>query len=198
MQKNQTVSEMAQEVLERQAKALAHSSGHPLEDASRAVADTEAGRQLRDLANGEHRHQKAQEWRGSAFWERAEERLMHLYCSEALSRLAAEGPYWWLEGYIEWLEGKQERERYYALLEGELAGQRGDALRRRRRASGASSGARKGCAVVHPRRSVCRGREISQNPLAELLRTLSTRSSVNAHPTRLVAKIDLGTSDGGH
>ena len=30
---------------------------------------------------------------------------------------------------MERLEGKQERERYYALLEGELAVQRGDALR---------------------------------------------------------------------
>jgi hypothetical protein len=47
VQKNQTVSEMAQEVLERQAKALAHRSGHFLEDAREAVSDTEAGRQLR-------------------------------------------------------------------------------------------------------------------------------------------------------
>jgi hypothetical protein len=50
---------------------------------------------------------------------------MHLYCSEALSRFAAEGPYSWLEGYMEWLEGKEERARYYALLEEELAGPRG-------------------------------------------------------------------------
>jgi hypothetical protein len=129
MQKDQTVSEMVEEVLERQAKALAHRSGHSLEDASRAVADTEAGRHLRDLANGAHRHEKAQEWQGSVFWERAEERLMHLYCSEVLSRFAAdfaaEGPYSWLEGYMEWLEGKEERAQYYALLEEELAGPRG-------------------------------------------------------------------------
>jgi len=125
MQKDQTVSEMAQEVLERQAKALAHRSGHSLEDARQAASDTEAGRQLRDLANGAHRHEKAQEWQGSVFWERAEERLMHLYCSEALSRFAAERPYLWLEGYMEWLEGKEERARYYALLEEELADPRG-------------------------------------------------------------------------
>ena len=126
MQKNQTVSEIAQEVLERQAKALAHRSGHSLEDASRAVSDTEAGRQLSDLAQGEHRHEKAQEWQESVFWERAEERLMHLFCSEALSRFAAERPYSWLEGYMEWLEGKEERAQYYALLEEELAGPRGE------------------------------------------------------------------------
>ena len=44
VQKNQTVSERAGEVLERQAKALAHGSGRSLEDACQAVADTEAGR----------------------------------------------------------------------------------------------------------------------------------------------------------
>jgi hypothetical protein len=126
MQKDQIVSEMAQEVLERQAKALAHRSGHSLEDAGRAVADTEAGRRLSDLATGEHRHEKAKQWQGSVFWERAEERLMHLYCSEALSRFVSERPYSWLEGYMEWLEGKEERAQYYALLEEELAGPRGE------------------------------------------------------------------------
>jgi hypothetical protein len=90
MQQHQSVSEMAQEALMRQAKALAHRSGHSLEDAHQAVSDTEAGRQLRDLAQGEHRHEKASEWQASVFWERAEERLMHHYGSEALSRFAAE------------------------------------------------------------------------------------------------------------
>jgi hypothetical protein len=168
VQKNQTVSEMAEEVMERQAKALAHRNGRSLEDARQAVTDTEAGRQLKDLANGEHRHEKAHEWQGGVFWERAEQRSMRLYCSEALSRFATEGPYSWLERHMEWLEGKQERERYYALLEEELAGPRGDTLRR---ASSASSEARKRCSRAPA--SVCRGREISENPLAELLRTPS-------------------------
>ena len=74
----------------RQAKALAHRSGYSLEDARRAVSDTEAGRQLRDLVNGEHRHEKAQDWQVSVFWERAEERFMHQIGSEALSRYVAE------------------------------------------------------------------------------------------------------------
>ena len=117
MQKDQTVSEMAREVLTRQAEALARRSGRSLEEASQAVSDTEAGRRLRDLANGEHRHEKAREWQTGAFWERAEERMMHLYGSEALSRLAAEGHYWWLEGHLEGPEGKEQRARYYALLE---------------------------------------------------------------------------------
>jgi hypothetical protein len=117
MQQEQTVSEMAREVLARQAEALARRSGRSLEEASQAVSDTEAGRRLRDLANGEHRHEKAREWQAGAFWERAEERLMHLYGSEALSRLAVEGHCSWLEGYPERLEGKEQRARYYALLE---------------------------------------------------------------------------------
>ena len=117
MQQEQTVSEMAREVLARQAEALARRSGRSLEEASQAVSDTEAGRRLRDLANGEHRHEKAREWQAGAFWERAEERLMHLYGSEALSRLAVEGHCSWLEGYPERLEGKEQRSRYYALLE---------------------------------------------------------------------------------
>ena len=105
----------------RQAKALAHRSGHSLEDARQAVSDTEAGRQLRDLANGEHRHEKAKEWQGSVFWDRAEERFMHHIASEALSRFVAERHYSWVEGYMEWLEGKEERAHYHALLEEELA-----------------------------------------------------------------------------
>jgi hypothetical protein len=121
VQRDQSVLQMAEEVLLRQAKALAHRSGHSLEDASRAVSDTEAGRQLRDLANGEHRHEKAQDWQASVFWGRAEERSMHHFGSEALSRFAAERPYSWLESYMEWLEGKEERVQYYALLEEELA-----------------------------------------------------------------------------
>ena len=99
MQQDQSVSEMAQEALMRQAKALAHQSGHSLEDARQAVADTEAGRQLRDLASGKHRHEKAQEWQASVFWDRAEERLMHHFGSEALSRFAVERHYSWLESY---------------------------------------------------------------------------------------------------
>ena len=74
----------------RQAKVLAHQRGHSLEDARQAVSDTEAGRQLRDLANGEHRHEKTRAWQAGVFWDRAEERMMRLYCSEALSRITAQ------------------------------------------------------------------------------------------------------------
>jgi hypothetical protein len=73
----------------RQVRALAHSSGHSLEDARQAVSDTEAGRQLRDLAQGEHHHEKAKQWQASVFWERAEERFIHQIGSKALSHFAA-------------------------------------------------------------------------------------------------------------
>ena len=90
MQQDQSVSQMAQEALMRQARALAQRSGNSLEDARQAVVDTEAGRQLRDLAQGKHRHEKAQQWQASVFWERAEQRFMHQIGSEALSRFASE------------------------------------------------------------------------------------------------------------
>jgi len=81
---------MAEEALERQAKSLAHRSGRSLEEARQAVSDTEAGRKLRDLANGEYRHAKAKAWQAGLFWDRAEERMMRHYCSEALSRITVE------------------------------------------------------------------------------------------------------------
>jgi hypothetical protein len=116
---------MAEEVLARQAKTLADRSGQPLEDAVEVVANTEAARQLRELANGEYRHEKAQHWQTSLLWDRAEGRLMRLIASDALSRFAAERHYSWVEGYMEWLEGKEERAGYHALLEEELASLRG-------------------------------------------------------------------------
>jgi plasmid stabilization system protein ParE len=121
MREDQTISEMVEEVLARQAKALAGRTGQPLEAALEVVADTEAGRQLRELAHGEHRREKVRDWQTNLLWERAEGRLMHLVASDALSRFRAERHYSWLQGYMEWLEGKEERAEYHALLEEELA-----------------------------------------------------------------------------
>ena len=125
MHREQTVFEMVEEVLARQAKELANRTGQPFERALEIVADTEAGRQLRELANGEHRFAKARDWQTSMLRERAEERLIHLIASEALSLFVAERPYSWVEGYLEWVEGKEARAEYHALLEEELASLRG-------------------------------------------------------------------------
>ena len=126
---DQNVAEMAEEVLSRQAKAMVAQTGQPFESALEAVASTEAGQQLRDLATGEHRHQKAQDWQESLLAERAEgRRLMHLggIASEnTLSRFMAERHYSWVENYMEWLKGKEDRPEYHALLEEELASLRG-------------------------------------------------------------------------
>jgi acetyl-CoA acetyltransferase len=126
MRAEQTVTEMAEEVLARQAKAIVAQTGQSFESALAAVTSTQAGQQLKELANGEHRHEKAQEWQVSLFAERAERRLMdHGIPADTLSRFAAERHYSWVENYMEWLRGKEERLEYHALLEEELASLRG-------------------------------------------------------------------------
>jgi hypothetical protein len=42
-----------------------------------------------------------------------------------ISRFVTERHYSWVENYMEWLKGKEERSEYYALLEEELASLRG-------------------------------------------------------------------------
>jgi hypothetical protein len=108
VQRNQTVYEMAQEVLEDQARAMAVQTGQTFEAAMQAVADTEAGEQLRELRDGPHRGEKATEWQASLLWQRIEERH-----------------YSWVDGYMEWLRGKEARGEYHALLEEELTNLKG-------------------------------------------------------------------------
>ncbi len=74
MRENQSVSEMAKEVLARQAAARAERTGEPLEEALEAVLRTEAGRRLGELRDGEHRDERADRWQPSLPRERAEER----------------------------------------------------------------------------------------------------------------------------
>jgi hypothetical protein len=108
VQRDQTVFEMAQEVLEHQARAMALQTRQTFEAAMQAVLDTEAGRQLCELRDGPHRDEKAYEWQARLLWVRIEERH-----------------YSWVEGYMEWLRGKEARTEYHALLEEELTSLRG-------------------------------------------------------------------------
>jgi hypothetical protein len=108
MRAEQTVKEMAEVVLGRQARTLVDRTGQPFENALEVVSETHAGRQLRELAGSMHHDQKAGEWQSSPPWKRAE--VYH---------------YSWLESYMEWLEGKEARAEYHAVLEEELAGLRG-------------------------------------------------------------------------
>src|ERR687889_141959 len=74
MQQNQSVSEMATEVLARQAGARARRTGESLEVALRAVLQTEAGQRLGRLRDGVHRDERAKQWQPNLLQERAEER----------------------------------------------------------------------------------------------------------------------------
>ena len=74
----------------------------------KVVADTKAARQLKGLAHSAYSEHRAEEWQDSLPWKRAEERH-----------------YSWLESYVGWLEGKEARTEYHALLEEELASLRG-------------------------------------------------------------------------
>jgi len=125
LHRDQTISEMVEEVLTNQAKSLSEQTGQAFESALGVVADTEAGKQLRELANGEHRYKKAREWQAKVHFERAEEQLRHLFGSYVLSRFAGERQSSWVAGYLEWLEGKEARTQYHALLEEELASLQG-------------------------------------------------------------------------
>ncbi len=74
MREDQSVSEMATEALARQAAARAERTGEPSEVALGAVLQTEAGRRLEGLREGEHRGERADLWQSGLPRERAEER----------------------------------------------------------------------------------------------------------------------------
>ena len=125
LHREQIISEMVEEALAHQAMSLAERTGQAFESALGVVVTSEAGQQLRALANREQRHEKAREWQASVRFKRAEEQLNHLFGSDVLSRFAGERPYSWVAGYLEWLEGKEARAPYHALLEEELASLQG-------------------------------------------------------------------------
>ena len=74
MQQNQRVAEMAIDVLARQAGERAQRTGEPFEEALKAVLKTEAGRQLRELRDGPHRDEGAEDWQEDLMQQRARER----------------------------------------------------------------------------------------------------------------------------
>ena len=75
MQPEQTVSEMALEVLGRQAKALVERSGWPLEEALVEVLKSESGGKLSELAEGPYSNEKARRWQADLLQERVQQRL---------------------------------------------------------------------------------------------------------------------------
>jgi len=86
VREDQSVAEMANEVLMRQAKARAERRGEPIEEAMEAVLETEAGQQLMELRDGPHGEEGVEETQVDAARERAKER------AEGLGRRLGETP----------------------------------------------------------------------------------------------------------
>jgi hypothetical protein len=77
MRAEQTVSEMAQETLLRQARALAQRNGEPLLEALEAVVETPAGMQLEELRSGPHQDEEMRYWQANLLFERVSEQAGH-------------------------------------------------------------------------------------------------------------------------
>ena len=77
MRAEQTVEEMAEEALTRQARALAKRTGEPLLKTLAAVLETPAGRQLEELRYGPHRHEQTRYWQANLLFERVSEQAGH-------------------------------------------------------------------------------------------------------------------------
>ena len=79
---------MAVEVLARQAGARAEWTGEPLEEALKAVLETEAGQQLTGLRDGPHRDEEAERWQDELASERAKKRRQARQGERRLASLA--------------------------------------------------------------------------------------------------------------
>jgi len=77
MRAEQTVSEMAQVVLWRQARALAQRTGESFVEALEAVVETPAGMQLEELRCGAHQDEEARYWQANLLFERVSEQAGH-------------------------------------------------------------------------------------------------------------------------
>ena len=77
MRAEQTVNEMAQEVLCRQARALAKRTGESFVEALEAVVETPAGMQLEELRSGVHQDEESRYWQANLLFERVSEQAGH-------------------------------------------------------------------------------------------------------------------------
>ena len=118
MQENQRVADMAVEVLARQAEARAQWTGEPLDEALKAVLETEAGQQLTGLRDGPHRDEEAKRWHDELAPRRAKKRRQAR--QEERSKLAS------LAQHLARPDAACEHSVMQATLrkEGELAGRR--------------------------------------------------------------------------
>jgi hypothetical protein len=77
MRTEQTVDEMAEEILWRQARVLAQQTGGPFLEALAAVLETPAGHQLGELRGGPHQREEARYWQANLLFERVSEQAGH-------------------------------------------------------------------------------------------------------------------------
>ena len=125
MREDQSVAEMANEVLARQAAARARMTGESPEVALEAVLRTEAGRRLKELREGEHSDERVDRWQTSLPRERAEERrqrrLEERRRLQEQERIRARRAEW--ESFM-----RKERRELELRKEGQLAESLGEAL----------------------------------------------------------------------
>jgi hypothetical protein len=77
MRAEQTVDEMAEEILWRQARVLVLQTGEPFARALAAVLETPAGHELEELRGGPHQHEEARYWQANLLFERVSEQAGH-------------------------------------------------------------------------------------------------------------------------
>jgi hypothetical protein len=77
MRAEQTVNEMAQEGLSRQARVSPRRTGGPFAEALEEVLETPAGRQLEELRCGPHRDEQTRYWQANLLFERVSEQAGH-------------------------------------------------------------------------------------------------------------------------
>jgi hypothetical protein len=77
MRAEQTVSEMAQEVLWRQARTLTRRTGVSFVEALEDVLKTSAGRQLEELRSGPHQDEEMRYWQANLLFKRVSEQAGH-------------------------------------------------------------------------------------------------------------------------
>jgi hypothetical protein len=120
----QTVSEMVVESLARQAEALSEGNSKTFADAYAEVLETPARRQLGELANGPHRHEKAAEWQTGLLTDREARRPARLRTSEGGhegGHEVGEDSLSWLGRYMDRVEGTDGREEYHSFLRNRFA-----------------------------------------------------------------------------
>lgn len=77
MRAEQSVAEMAEKVLSRQARAQVQRTGQSHASARSAVLETPAGCQLEELRSSAHQHEEARYWQANLLFERVSEQAGH-------------------------------------------------------------------------------------------------------------------------